>query len=78
MAVEISTLMRRRNGTFVDYRDFGRVVEDRFTIEGAIVLVCDGVAVLDESMWDLVDQLWGYLIMGIETLQHARTWSTRR
>ncbi|MEM6296808.1 MAG: hypothetical protein AAGA54_36415 [Myxococcota bacterium] len=68
--------MRRRNGELVDYRVFRSVPEDWRYIEGAIVLECDGVAVLDASMWDLVDQLWAYLIAGVEELQSARRFST--
>lgn len=31
-------------------------------IEGAIIISCSGIQLLDFSHWDLVDQLWFYLI----------------
>ncbi len=76
MPVTISTLMRQKNGELVDHREYAEEIRDRLYIEGAIVLDCHGTKVLDERMWDLVDQLWAYLVAGAEELQQARRFST--
>lgn len=43
-------------------------VTDFDYIEGAITIFCDGVNILDFRYWDLVDQLWSYLIEGLNEI----------
>lgn len=74
MSVTISTLMRGQDGCLSDYAT--GVVRDHHYLEGAILLDCHGVRILDERMVDLVDQLWAYLIAGCEELQRGRDFAT--
>ena len=48
-------------------------IENYDYIEGAITIFCDGVMVLDFSHWDLVDQLWSYIIDAIYELSKGET-----
>ncbi len=38
---------------------------------GAIELTVDGVSVFTKSMWDLVDQLWAYIVQMIQELRNT-------
>jgi len=38
-------------------------------VDGAIELVVDGVAILDQGVWDLVDFLWEGIVEALEALQ---------
>lgn len=76
MPITISTLMKREDGTLVDYGQFSERLGDPLYIEGAVVIDCDGAQVLDASMHDLVDQLWAYLIAGAEALQQGQDFTT--
>lgn len=44
------------------------VVEDFDYLEGAIIISIDGATIMDFSYWDLVDQLWTYLIDSFDSL----------
>lgn len=47
---------------FVPVASFEGVVRDNLYIEGAIDLYVNGEPVMTRVEWDLVDQLWGYLL----------------
>lgn len=53
---------------FVPIADHQGRIDDPYYIEGAIELVVDGVAVLGLPEWDLVDQLWHYIVDCLEQL----------
>jgi len=41
-------------------------------IEGAIELSVNGVRMIDRSVCDLVDQLWAYIVNGLDNLSQGR------
>ncbi|WP_155634049.1 hypothetical protein [Burkholderia cepacia] len=63
-------------GKFVDFNEFGGKIQDPNYIEGAIELSVDGVALLDKSMWDCVDQLWAYLTEGLVCVSRGKGFKT--
>lgn len=56
--------------------EFTGLIRDIDYIEGAIDLTVGGVQLLSTSMWDLVDQLWAYLINSLEDLASQDTAET--
>jgi hypothetical protein len=38
-------------------------------VDGAIELTINGVAIFDKTMWDLVDQLWMYIVNMLEDMK---------
>ncbi|MDP7702273.1 MULTISPECIES: hypothetical protein [unclassified Mycobacterium] len=46
------------------------VQNDRY-IDGAIELVIDGIAVVDRTMWDTIDDLWAYITNMIDDLRKS-------
>lgn len=45
-------------------------------VDGYIDLAIDGVTIMDRSAWDLVDQLWAYMVNGIEDVAAGRSFFT--
>ncbi len=50
---------------FVPLSQCDRKLPDGNYIEGMIELEVDDLKILSEEHWDLVDQLWGYLVDGV-------------
>lgn len=46
-------------------------ITDYDYLEGAIIISCDGIGILDFRYWDLVDQLWSYIIEAIYGLSRG-------
>ena len=57
---------------FVTIDDPRATVEDPYYIEGAIELDVDGVVLFNQAMWDLVDQLWDYVVQGLESIEKGK------
>lgn len=68
--VSIKTLMRLGPHHFVPIAEYVGPVP-RNDVEGALIIGVDGVVLLDEGQWDLIDQLWYYLVEAIERLAHG-------
>jgi hypothetical protein len=51
---------------FIPALEFDGPVDDPVYLEGAIVLVMDGVSVLDAQLWDYIVLLWALLIGALE------------
>lgn len=75
MDFAIDTLIRVGN-VFCTMQQVSPRQLDSNYIEGAIVWQVDGVEILGESHWDLVDQLWVYIISGIEKVLALEEYST--
>jgi hypothetical protein len=70
---EVSSYLKDREGRDVEIAQWSARVPDENYVEGWIALSVDGHVLLNESHWDLVDQLWAYLIDGIsESLNSGR------
>lgn len=66
----------RQGGEFVPVESFRGSLPDEHYIEGAIELTIHGQPILTLGMWDLVDQLWAYLVEGIFELHERREFHT--
>lgn len=53
----------------------GRMKDCRH-IDGAIELTIDGLVLISQDQWDLVDQLWIYIINGIECVMSKKDYTT--
>ena len=72
MNYTIRSLIKTGN-RFVPIEDVDGPVADVDYLEGAIVWKIGSVELLSESEWDLVDQLWAYIIDGtIQLLEKGR------
>jgi hypothetical protein len=60
----------------VPVEDFTGPILDEDYIEGAIELFVDQKPILSREQVDLVDQLWAYLVEGLEQLAVGREFST--
>lgn len=67
----VSYLRDPKSGEFVPVDQVTFAPPNDLHIEGAIELTVNGVAVLDTTLWDDVDQLWAYIATMVETLSHA-------
>lgn len=56
---------------FVLASEWTKPVPDKLYVDGAIDLVVDGKRLLSFEDWDLVDQLWAYLIDGLLSVFHT-------
>ena len=75
--IEISTYLRDAAGTLVNVEEASFSPPNPKYIEGAIHLRINDIDILDQSMWDLVDQLWCYIadmIDGLEKTGYAQTY----
>ncbi|MEK6257899.1 MAG: hypothetical protein AABP62_04700 [Planctomycetota bacterium] len=53
---------------FVPLSQLENKLDDDKYIEGKIELMIDGANILTEDHWDLVDQLWAYLVDGVSSV----------
>jgi|GEM_PF-777089 len=61
-----------QDGTeFTPVEDFQGVVTDKDYVTGAIELTVCGKKLISLKMWDLVDQLWAYLVNGLAALDRG-------
>ena len=52
---------------FILVNDYNGTIKDPRHIDGAIELTVNGKSLIDQERWDLIDQLWIYIINGIES-----------
>lgn len=77
--VTVATSIRLKSGRFIPLTEAIKsriVVEDQNYVDGAITLTIGGKPILTEVEWDLVDQLWAYILAGLETLESSASWWT--
>ena len=75
MAIEVNTYLVT-GGAYLPLADVREPIADPDYIEGAIELTIDGRAIITRAEWDLVDQLWAYLIDGVVEVASGRSFST--
>lgn len=49
---------------------------DSMYIEGYIEWSVEGRVLMDKSHWDLIDQLWAYIVQGLESIFEGKRFST--
>ena len=60
--INISTYLGNPDSGFVEISEVPSYEGDSFYVEGAMELTVNGVQLIDQSMWDYIDQLWSYLV----------------
>ncbi|MEV5554697.1 hypothetical protein AB0L44_13660 [Nonomuraea wenchangensis] len=76
MTVSVKSYLRQRDGDFIGVEDCVVPYGDSRYIEGAIELVIDEVLIIGLEDWDLVDQLWAYIVTMVKTLSESDSCST--
>lgn len=66
----------RIDGDFVPIDQFSGAVPDSDYIEGAIVCQIGGCEIFNMDHWDLVDQLWAYIVQGLRKLDEGEIYET--
>jgi hypothetical protein len=61
---------------FVPIEHFKGSLKDDFYIEGAMELMIDDAMISCVRYWDLIDQLWAYIVQGVEKLKAGQKFET--
>ena len=61
---------------FIPYSEFENEIKDPDYIEGAIELSVEGVPLLTLDLWDYVDQLWAYIVQGLQDVAAGQEFFT--
>jgi hypothetical protein len=61
---------------FTLIHDYNEKIKDHRHIDGAIELIVDDLVLISQDQWDLVDQLWIYIINGIECILNKQDYTT--
>ncbi|WP_345060934.1 hypothetical protein, partial [Streptomyces rameus] len=59
--IDVTSYLRTKSGSFVDVAEAGSPAADPSYVEGAIDMAINGVRILDQELWDYVDELWAYI-----------------
>lgn len=62
--------------TFVPMENVCERIADPNYIDGALVLKIDNVEIVGREMWDLIDQLWAYLVDGLVLVSQGKAFMT--
>ena len=73
--IEIKTYFRVNND-FIPLEKYFGSFNDIDYIEGAIILSINSILILSLETWDYVDQMWGYLINGLEGIMSGQDYFT--
>jgi hypothetical protein len=73
--IDMSTYFRIKND-FVSLEKYSGSFKDIDYIEGAIVLSVNNVSILSLETWDYVDQMWGYVVNGLECIISGQNYFT--
>lgn len=73
--ITISTYLKVGN-VFLNIYDYNGQLDDDFYVEGALELTVNNTRLIDESMWDCIDQLWCYFIEGLILISNNEKFKT--
>ena len=62
----------KKGQEFIVIDEFSGKLNDNDYIDGAIELSVDGVVLFDKNLWDCVDNLWSYILWGLEDLSAGK------
>jgi hypothetical protein len=74
--IKIRSYLRQPDSLFAPIEDVTETPSDPRHVEGAIQLSIDEVPILDNELWDDVDQLWAYIGNMVEELVRSGHAST--
>ncbi|MCG8669074.1 MAG: hypothetical protein MI867_06640 [Pseudomonadales bacterium] len=72
----------RIDDNFIEVTEFQGALPSSFFdegvpyIEGAIELSINGQLIMDKTMWDYVDQLWGYILIGLAKVSLGKSFDS--
>lgn len=88
LMINIETYIKKKNKIIISLENINEIyslyfvrcddescleyIEDFCYLDGVITISCDGMYILDFSYWDLVDQLWSYLIDAIYEISEGK------
>jgi hypothetical protein len=75
--IKITSYLRTKSGSFIDVAEAIVPPPDPSYVEGAIDMTVNGVQVLDQELWDYVDELWAYIsdmVLKLATEDEASTY----
>lgn len=61
---------------FIPVSEFGGNIHDPDYVEGGIELSIKRVPLITLKMWDYIDQLWAYIVDGLEEVKQGNHFST--
>lgn len=73
--IEVGSLLKIDEG-FVAIGEYHGAISEPDYVEGVMMLAVDGVVLLDERDWDLIDLLWHYVITVLEDLARSGSGET--
>ncbi|AMO46700.1 Hypothetical protein AKI40_0272 [Enterobacter sp. FY-07] len=73
--IEVQSFIKSEQG-FVDVFAFEGTITDPDYIDGALLLRINGVELINQAMWDYVDQLWAYFTSGLLALAEENAFET--
>lgn len=73
--LQIESFLRIDN-TFITIKFFNGNLSDINYVEGAIEISCQGKKILTLEDWDLIDQLWGYFVTGLQKVSEGKKFET--
>jgi len=65
----------KQDDTYVSIFDFNGDIADSDYIEGALVLSINGVGLIDQTMYDYIEELWCYLVEGLSLIYEGGDFS---
>ncbi|GAB3493167.1 hypothetical protein [Nocardiopsis coralliicola] len=71
--IRSATRIKQPCGAFADLAEWDGRVEDPRYIDGVIEVAVDGRVLIGDAEWDLVDQLWAYILTMLEELRTSCT-----
>jgi hypothetical protein len=66
----------KSGSTFTLIDEYVGSIQDPRHIDGAIELVVEGVTIMGQEQWDLIDQLWIYIVNGLEQVVNAKPYQS--
>lgn len=66
----------QHGSTFTLIENYTGSVKDPKHIDGAIELTVDGIPLIVKEQWDLVDQLWIYIVNGVEKVVNGESYTS--
>ena len=64
------------NNEFIEFHEYNGGLSNINYIEGALELSINGVVLIDKTMWDYIDQLWAYIVNGVENILNDEPFET--
>ncbi|TBM09991.1 hypothetical protein EYY86_19455 [Hafnia paralvei] len=71
-----ATTYLKVNDAFIEFHEYNGTLNNVNYIEGALELTINGIVLIDKTMWDYIDQLWAYIVNGVESILNGQPFET--